>query len=107
MIKEQYEVDICNVYWRNAANTETLMFMHDNFDHEEFKDYLLCFLTANGRTNKIGYKIYEENGKMILQLIDVKYEIKTLIRREPLYTLILVHPSGQEIVYAGYHKAQV
>lgn len=102
IIIEEFEVLLWATYWHNKDNKEIYNFLPSKYDNEKFTDFKFCLLLKDDREFKVGYKIYEENNKPILQILDEKFQIKIINKESSPNTMILIDENNAEIQFEGH-----
>lgn len=94
---ENFEINLWRKWKRNDTG-DTYAFVLGQYDNENFKDFQTCLMvTADKKTFKIGFKVYEENNKTMLQIVDVVYEIRRIDGRTKPATMILIETVDNEV----------
>lgn len=94
---EEFEINLWRKWKRNDTG-DTYSFLPGQYDNENFKDFQMGLLvTDDNRTFKIGFKIYAENNKAMLQIVDAVYEIKRIDGRIKPATMVLIDNLNKEI----------
>jgi len=94
---ESFEVNLWRKWKRNDTG-DTYAFVPGQYDNEQFKDFQTALMvTVDKKTFKIGFKVYEENNKAMLQIVDAVYEIKRIDGKSKPATMILIDSLKKEI----------
>lgn len=98
MIIEEFEINFWGK-WRRDDTGDSYSFVPGQYDNENFKDFQTGLLVSadKKKTFKIGFKIYQENNKAMLQIVDSVYEIKRIDRRTKPATMVLLDSLNKEI----------
>lgn len=92
-----FEINIWRIWIRNDSG-DKYGFSPGAFNKIEFPGYNLAVIVS--RKNEminVGYKIYEEKSKVILQIADKIYEIKRIDGRLKPATMVLIDSTKNEI----------
>jgi len=92
MEKDEFEVALWGI-WRRLSDGDVFSFMPAPYNNANFKEFNYCLLqTSSKRTFEVGYKVYIDDGKPILQIVNDKYQIKSIDRRiTPAKMILLDH----------------
>lgn len=94
---ESFEINLWRK-WRRNDTGATYSFIPGQYDNENFKEFHTALMvTADTRTFRIGFKVYEENEKPMLQIVETVYEIKRIDGKSKPATMILIDSSKNEI----------
>ncbi|GEM_PF-2261507 len=100
-LKTNIEILEINLWrkWRRNDTDDVYSFIPGQYDNDKFKDFNTGLLVTNGRTFRIGFKVFEENSKNKLQIVDEVLEIKSIDGKSKPAKMILIGPQNNEIQF--------